>query len=132
MKIKEIDALMLEADIESIDSLNNEELEALRKKYSRVIEESNTKPKKKTKASTETTNKNSNKKYKFPFLMYFGHDYRDVSHMFEAGKEYTESEITQTLASHGYKEFKIAPKVEYEYFADENCLFPKFKVGNRG
>ena len=130
MKINEIDISTLETDIQSIDSLNGEELEALRKKYSKAIEESNTKPKKETKSSS-TTNKKL-KKYKFPFLMYFGHEYRDVSHIFEEGKEYTEGEITLALANHGYKEFKIAPQVEYEYFEDENCLFPKFKVGNRG
>lgn len=131
MKIKDINRQELEADIASIDSLMLEEVDALRKKYSKAIEEVNSKPKKETKSLSGTANKNS-KKFKFPFLMYFGHEYRDVSHIFEDGQEYTEGEITLALANHGYKEFKIAPQVEYEYFEDENCLFPKFKVGNRG
>lgn len=119
----------LEKDIASIENLSLEEIENLENKYSEAIEEIN-KPKAKTAKATKSST--SNKKYRYPFLMYFGHEYRDVSHIFEEGKEYTEGEITLALANHGYKEFKIAPQVEYEYFEDENCLFPKFKVGNRG
>ncbi len=72
------------------------------------------------------------KKYKYPFLMYFGHEYRDVSGVFEEGKEYTEKQLTKTLVDHGYKDFKYAQEVQWEYFEDENCLYPKFKLGNRG
>lgn len=120
----------LEKDIASIENLSLEEVKKLENKYSKAIKEINkpkeSKPAKNTKSST------SDKKFKYPFLMYFGHEYRNVSHIFEEGKKYTEAEITLALANHGYKEFKIAPQVEYEYFEDENCLFPKFKVGNRG
>lgn len=127
MKIKDVNRQELEADIASIDNSTLEEINALQDKYKEAIEEINKpKEKKSTKASS------GGKKYKFPFLMYFGHEYRDVSNMFEDGQEYSEAEITLALANHGYKEFKIAPQVEYEYFEDENCLFPKFKVGNRG
>lgn len=127
MKIKDINRQELETDIASINNLTLEEINTLQDKYKEAIEEIN-KPKEKKYAKSSS----GGKKYKFPFLMYFGHEYRDVSNMFEIGQEYSEAEITLVLANHGYKEFKIAPQVEYEYFEDENCLFPKFKVGNRG
>lgn len=72
------------------------------------------------------------KKYKYPFLMYFGHEYRDVTGVFEEGKEYTEKQLTKALIDHGFKDFKYAQEVQWEYFEDENCLYPKFKLGNRG
>lgn len=72
------------------------------------------------------------KKYKYPFLMYFGHEYRDVTGVFEEGKEYTEKQLTKALIEHGFKDFKYAQEVQWEYFEDENCLYPKFKLGNRG
>lgn len=72
------------------------------------------------------------KKYKFPFLMYFGHEYRDVTGVFEEGKEYSEKQLTKTLIDHGFKDFKYAQEIQWEYFEDENCLYPKFKLGNRG
>lgn len=72
------------------------------------------------------------KKYKYPFLMYFGHEYRDVTGVFEEGKEYTEKQLTKALIDHGFKDFKYAQEVQWEYFDDENCLYPKFKLGNRG
>lgn len=71
-------------------------------------------------------------KYKYPFLMYFGHEYRDVTGVFEEGKEYTGKQLTKTLVEHGFKDFKYAQEVQWEYFEDENCLYPKFKLGNRG
>lgn len=76
--------------------------------------------------------KKGNIKYKYPFRMYFGHDYRDVSHIFEKGKEYLEKDIINALKNHGYKEFNYAtPKLEF--IEDENCLFVKFVgVGSRG
>lgn len=108
-------------DIDSIDEASKADLTALKTKYKDAFG-----------SEKKESSNASGKKYKFPFLMYFGHEYRDVSHMFEDGKEYYTDEITKILAEHGYKEFKVAPTVEYEYFEDENCLFPKFKVGNRG
>lgn len=72
------------------------------------------------------------KKYKYPFLMYFGHEYRDVTGVFEDGREYTEKQLTKALVEHGFKDFKYAQEIQWEYFEDENCLYPKFKLGNRG
>ena len=56
------------------------------------------------------------KKYKYPFLMYFGHEYRDVTGVFEEGKEYTEKQLTKTLVEHGFKDFKYAQEIQWEYF----------------
>lgn len=76
--------------------------------------------------------KKGNITYKYPFRMYFGHDYRDVSHIFEKNKEYTEKQILDELKNHGYKEFKYA-NAKLEFIEDENCLFVKFiGVGSRG
>lgn len=87
--------------------------------------------KKKAKEETEAKTKEG-KKYKYPFLMYFGHEYRDVTGVFEEGKEYTGKELVAELVKHGFKDFKYAQDISWEYFDDENCLYPKFKLGNRG
>ncbi len=124
-----IEITELKKDIDSIDTLSLEEVNALRKKYKVLISKAQkTAEKKKSKAPNGKTSK----KYKYPFKMYFGHEYRDVSHIFIPGTEYTEKEITYALIEHGFKEFKFAKEVNYEYFEDENCLFPKLQVGNRG
>ena len=88
--------------------------------------------KKEAKKETKASKASKDAKYKYPFQMYFGHQYRDVSHIFEEGKEYTTDEITKALVEHDYKEFRFANEIEWEYFEDENCLYPKLKVGNRG
>lgn len=115
----------LKKDIESIDTLSLEEVNSLRAKYKALISKAKN-------AKNKATNSKPVKKYKYPFKMYFGHEYRDVSHIFVPDTEYSESEITTALIEHGYKEFKFAKEINYEYFADENCLFPKLQVGNRG
>ncbi len=97
-------------------------------KYNAMIAEE----KKKENAAKEEEAEKKAKKYKYPFLMYFGHEYRDVTGVFEEGKEYTEKQLTKALVDHGYKDFKYAQEIQWEYFEDENCLFPKFKLGNRG
>lgn len=115
----------LKKDIESIDTLSLEEVNSLRKKYKALISKAKN-------AKENKSNSKPAKKYKYPFKMYFGHEYRDVSHIFVPDKEYSEKEITDALIEHGFKEFKFAKEINYEYFADENCLFPKLQVGNRG
>lgn len=71
-------------------------------------------------------------KWMYPFQIYFGHEYREVKHMFEKNKYYSEKEIIKTLKEHGYKEFKYA-EATLDYLEDENTLFVKFKnVGSRG
>lgn len=117
----------LKKDIESIDTLSLEEVNSLRKKYKALISKA-----KNAKDKQKTLNSKPIKKYKYPFKMYFGHEYRDVSHIFVPEQEYSEQEITDALIEHGFKEFKFAKEINYEYFADENCLFPKLQVGNRG
>ncbi len=119
----------LKADIASIDTLSIEECKTLREKYQDVIADAK---KAKEKASKSKSSKEKQKTYKYPFVMYFGHQYRDVTSLFEEGKEYTEEEISKILTKAGYKEFRYANEVKYEYFANENCLYPKLKVGNRG
>lgn len=141
---KKLDKLIEKAeDDESLTSLENakgalpdlntlQELDAIWNpfdaKYNAMlaIEKQQEKEKKEKEAEANA------KKYKYPFQMYFGHEYRDVSGVFEEGKEYTEKQLTKILIEHGYKEFKYAQEIQWEYFEDENCLFPKFKLGNRG
>lgn len=88
--------------------------------------------KKEAKKETKASKASKDAKYKYPFQMYFGHQYRDMTHIFEEGKEYTTDEIKKALVEHDYKEFRFANEIEWEYFEDENCLYPKLKVGNRG
>lgn len=121
---------ILKLDIASIDNLSLEEVNSLRKKYQKAINEAHNSKKKKEPSKKES--KAKEKSWTYPFIMYFGHQYRDVTGFFEEGKSYTETEITKILCNHGYKEFKYAAEVKYEYFEDENCLYPKLKVGNRG
>ncbi len=123
----------LKADINKLkEATTNDQINEISDKYrTAVIEMQKNKDEAKKKSESKEKEKKV-KKYKYPFLMYFGHDYRDVSGMFEDGKSYTENEITQVLIEHGFKEFKFANTIEYEYFQDENCLFPKLKLGNRG
>lgn len=115
----------------ALDSLREKfaaEFQALSDKKKAEIEKKQKEEEKKKKEEEEK----KAKKYKYPFLMYFGHEYRDVSGVFEEGKEYTEKQLTKTLVDHGYKDFKYAQEIQWEYFEDENCLYPKFKLGNRG
>lgn len=121
---------ILKQDIKSIDNLSIEEVNALREKYQTSISEAQASEKKKPSSQKET--KEKEKSWTYPFTMYFGHQYRDVTSLFEEGKTYTESQITKILYKQGYKEFRYATEVRYEYFQDENCLYPKLKVGNRG
>lgn len=123
----------LKADINALkEAITNEQVNEISSKYkAAVVEMKKNKDEAKKKAEAQEKEKKI-KKFKYPFLMYFGHDYRDVSGMFEEGKSYTEQEITTILIEHGFKEFKFANTIEYEYFKDENCLFPKLKLGNRG
>lgn len=106
--------------------------------FGNEIPEKEEKPKKEVKKETKKEVKakaskaSKDVKYKYPFQMYFGHEYRDMTHIFEEGKEYTTDEITKALVEHDYKEFRFANEIEWEYFEDENCLYPKLKVGNRG
>lgn len=120
---------VLKTDIDSIDTLSIEECKTLREKYQGIIAEVK---KVKEKASKSKASKEKQKTYKYPFVMYFGHQYRDVTNLFDEGREYVEEEISKILAKAGYKEFRYANEIKYEYFANENCLYPKLKVGNRG
>lgn len=113
------------------EEFTKEELTAQKKAQAETEKQAKTKNKNQSEEDVSPNQKIS-KKYKYPFLLYVGHDYKDVSHIFTEGKEYSAEEITAAMIAHGCKEFKVAPSVEYEYFADENCLFPKFKLGNRG
>ena len=103
----------LEIDLESEDT---EELVEVKDLNNKVVNKN---------AKGETT-------YKYPFRMYFGHDYREISHIFEKEKEYTEKEIIKALKDHGFKEFNYA-QCKFEFIDDENCIFVKFiGVGTRG
>lgn len=83
---------------------------------------------KKENKTVETADKN--KKYKYPFEIYLAAEKKDVSFMFENGKEYTGAEITKSMLEHGFYEF--AGNVTYDFIEKDNVLVPIFQQHKKG
>lgn len=108
----------LQADIDSIDSLEMKGLNELEKKYSKQLKKAS-KPKKEEVI-----------KYKYPFILHLAGRNIETDHIFEEGKEYTEAEITTKMREHQYYDF--AGSVKFEYIKEENVLLPIFQQHKKG
>lgn len=60
------------------------------------------------------------KKYKAPFQLYMGSRLRDVTGLFEDGKEYTGDEITAVMIAND--EYFFTGKIEYDYIEKTNTV----------
>ena len=60
------------------------------------------------------------KKFKYPFQLYMGSRLRDVTGLFEDGKEYSDDEITKIMLAND--EYFFSGKIEYDYIADTNTV----------
>lgn len=72
----------------------------------------------------------SGKKYTFPFILWMDRQQQDVSHIFEVGKEYSESEISNHMLEHG--DYDFGGKVNYDYLPDKNVLAVSFQKHSKG
>ena len=70
------------------------------------------------------------KKYTFPFILWMDRQQQDVSHIFEVGKEYSESEISNLMLEHG--DYDFGGKVNYDYLPDKNVLAVSFQKHSKG
>lgn len=89
-------------------------------------------PKKKSthKKATKKEKEKSEKSYTAPFLIYLAAEKRNLSHIFEDGKTYTETDITKAMLEHGYYDF--AGNVTYDYKEKDNVLVPAFQQHKKG
>lgn len=90
-------------------------------------------PKKKVadkKTETKKEAKVKEKSFTAPFLIYLAAEKREFSHIFEAGKSYTEKEITKAMLEHGYYDF--AGSVTYDFKESDNVLVPVFQQHKKG
>ena len=93
-------------------------------------EEVKEEPKEEVAKETKVEFKANEKSFKAPFRIYLAAEKRDVTHIFEDGKEYTPEEITKAMLQHGYYEF--SGSVKYDYVLSENVLVPIFQQPKKG
>lgn len=74
--------------------------------------------------------KEGKKSFTAPFRIYLAAQKMDVSHIFEEGQTYTESQITKAMLQHGYYEF--SGSVKYDFVESENILVPIFQQPKKG
>lgn len=60
------------------------------------------------------------KKFRYPFQLYMGSRLRDVTGLFEDGKEYSGAEITKIMID--ADEYFFTGKIEYDYIEDTNTV----------
>lgn len=106
----------IQEDLDSIADADKSAIKKLQAKY-----------KKQLKSYAE---KNSEKKYKYPFTLHLAGRNMETDHIFEEGKEYSESEIVSKMREHQYYDF--AGKVTFEYLKDDNVLLPIFQQHKKG
>lgn len=93
-------------------------------------------PKKKSTPKQKKEKKSSDEiqkveeKFKYPFTIYLAAENRDVSHIFDEGVEYSESEITKAMLEHGFYEF--AGNVSYDFMESDNVIVPVFQQHKKG
>lgn len=72
------------------------------------------------KPAAEKKSAGTAKKYKAPFQLYMGSRLRDVTGLFEDGKEYTGDEITAVMIAND--EYFFTGKIEYDYIEKTNTV----------
>lgn len=109
-------------------------------KKEKPVKQAETKPKSESKPKTESETKTwkevneerkeGAKSFTAPFRIYLAAQKMDVSHIFEEGQTYTESQITKAMLQHGYYEF--SGSVKYDFIESENILVPIFQQPKKG
>ena len=100
-------------------------------KKAKPVKQAETKPKSETEPKTETEPKvKGGKSFTAPFRIYLAAQKMDVSHVFEDGQTYTDTEITKAMLQHGYYEF--SGSVKYDFIESENILVPIFQQPKKG
>lgn len=109
-------------------------------KKEKPVKQAETKPKSESEPKTETEpktwkevneeRKNGAKSFTAPFRIYLAAQKMDVSHIFEDGQTYSDTEITKAMLQHGYYEF--SGSVKYDFVESENILVPIFQQPKKG
>ena len=119
------------ADLLSAKSVEETKATKESPKKEKPVKQAETKPKNESEPKTETEPKvKSGKSFTAPFRIYLAAQKMDVSHIFEDGQTYTDTEITKAMLQHGYYEF--SGRVKYEFIESENILVPIFQQRKKG
>lgn len=111
---------MLTAKVEDMPSDKPEKPKEAEKAKEKAKEKQEDKPAEDKKPAAEAKKKEPKKKFKAPFQLYMGSRLRDVTGLFEDGKEYTGDEITKIMIN--ADEYFFTGKIEYDYIADTNTV----------
>lgn len=85
-----------------------------------TAEEKKPEPEEKQPAAEKKPTGTAKKKFKAPFQLYMGSRLRDVTGLFEDGKEYTGDEITAVMIAND--EYFFTGKIEYDYIEKTNTV----------
>lgn len=119
------------ADLLNAKSVEEKKVTKESPKKAKPVKQAETKPKSESEPKTETEPKVKGKKsFTAPFRIYLAAQKMDVSHIFEDGQTYTESQITKAMLQHGYYEF--SGSVKYDFIESENILVPIFQQPKKG
>lgn len=119
------------ADLLSAKSVEEKKVTKESPKKAKPVKQAETKPKSESEPKTETEPKTKGaKSFTAPFRIYLAAQKMDVSHIFEDGQTYTESQITKAMLQHGYYEF--SGSVKYDFVESENILVPIFQQPKKG
>lgn len=119
------------ADLLNAKSVEEKKVTKESPKKAKPVKQAETKPKSESEPKTETEPKVKGKKsFTAPFRIYLVAQKMDVSHVFEDGQTYTDTEITKAMLQHGYYEF--SGSVKYDFIESENILVPIFQQPKKG
>lgn len=120
------------SDLLSAKSVEEKKATKESPKKAKPVKQAETKPKDETKTWKEVNEerKEGGKSFTAPFRIYLAAQKMDVSHIFEDGQTYTDTEITKAMLQHGYYEF--SGSVKYDFVESENILVPIFQQPKKG
>lgn len=122
------------ADLLSAKSVEEKKVTKESPKKEKAVKQAKTKPKTETEPKTwkevNEERKEGKKSFTAPFRIYLAAQKMDVSHVFEDGQTYTDTEITKAMLQHGYYEF--SGSVKYDFIESENILVPIFQQPKKG
>lgn len=119
------------ADLLNAKSVEEKKVTKESPKKAKPVKQAETKPKSESEPKTEAEPKTkSGKSFTAPFRIYLAAQKMDVSHIFEDGQTYTDTEITKAMLQHGYYEF--SGSVKYDFIESENILVPIFQQPKKG
>lgn len=120
-------------DMLKVEEPKTKEKKAVKQKQKQEVAEKTQVPaeeKAEQSKAKETKKGASGKRYTFPFILWMDRQQQDVSHIFEVGKEYSESEISNLMLEHG--DYDFGGKVNYDYLPDKNVLAVSFQKHSKG